>query len=278
MDKNSTAYTLTFAAIVCLICGVAVAASAVGLRQQQETNKLIDKKGKVLAAARLLPEGQVTAATIDSIFEESIVPKAVKLSTGEEATTIDAAAFDIQKAMRDPATSATAPENAAKVARLPEHSLIYEVKKDGVLETLVVPVEGKGLWSTMYGFLALSADTETVKGLIFYQHGETPGLGGEVDNPRWRSLWEGRKPFNEHYEPVIEVIKGAAGSVEDAPHEIDGLSGATITGRGVGHLIQFWLGEHGYGPTLARYRAAHGKKTAEVAAPTVGGPQHYGKN
>jgi Na+-transporting NADH:ubiquinone oxidoreductase subunit C len=278
VDKNSTAYTVTFAAIVCLICGVAVAASAVGLREKQETNKLIDKKSKVLAAAGLLPEGKVAQRTIDEIFKNNVVPKAVKLSTGEEAKAVDPTAFDIQKAMRDPATSGAAPENAAKVARLPEHSLVYEIKKDGKLETLVIPVEGKGLWSTLYGFLALSADTETIKGLIFYQHGETPGLGGEVDNPRWRSLWEGRKPFNEDFEPVIEVIKGSAGSVEDAPHQVDGLSGATITGRGVSHLIQFWLGEHGFGPTLTRYRTVHGKNTAEALEPPVRGTNHHGKN
>lgn len=271
MDRNSTGYTVAFAAAVCLICGVAVAASAVLLREKQETNKRLDKKEKVLAAAGLLPEGKATAATIEQLYDGNVVPKVVKLSTGQEATDAEASSFDIQKTMKDPATSATAPANAAQVARLPDHSLIYEIKKDGQIETLVLPVEGKGLWSTLYGYLALSADTETIKGLIFYQHGETPGLGGEVDNPRWRSLWEGRKPFNEEFEPVIEVIKGSAGSVDEAPHQVDGLSGATITGRGVTHLIQFWIGEHGYGPTLARYRAAHGVKTAKVSPPSAGG-------
>lgn len=272
MDKNSTMYTVIFAAAVCLICGVAVASSAVALRDKQETNKLIDRKSKVLTAAGLLPEEKIPASAISELYEEKVIPKVVKLSTGEEASDIDPATFDIQKAMKDPAQSAKAPSNPAQVARLPEHSLLYEIQKDGQTETLVLPVEGKGLWSTLYGYLALSADTETIKGLIFYQHGETPGLGGEVDNPRWRSLWEGRKPFNENFEPVIEVIKGAAGPVEEAPHKIDGLSGATITARGVTHLVQFWLGEHGYGPTLARYRASGGAKTAPLAAPT--GPAH----
>jgi Na+-transporting NADH:ubiquinone oxidoreductase subunit C len=118
--------------------------------------------------------------------------------------------------------------------------------------------------------LALSADTETVQGLIFYQHGETPGLGGEVDNPRWRKLWEGRKPFDDSYVPVIEVLKGSAGSVEEDPHHVDGLSGATITSRGVTSLVQFWLGENGYGPTLAHYR---GGKSASSKAPEGQSPQ-----
>lgn len=270
MDKNSTGYTVIFAAAVCLLCGVAVASSAVGLRDKQEMNKLIDRKGKVLAAAGLLPPGNVPASTISELYEDNVVPKVIKLATGEEATDIDPATFDIQKAMKDPTMSQAAPDNPAQVARLPEHSLLYEIQKDGQTETLVLPVEGKGLWSTLYGFLALSADTETIKGLIFYQHGETPGLGGEVDNPRWRGLWVGRKPFNSEYLPVIQVIKGAAGPVDEAPHQIDGLSGATITGRGVTHLVQFWLGEHGYGPTLARYRErAGGEKTAHLTDSSI---------
>jgi Na+-transporting NADH:ubiquinone oxidoreductase subunit C len=230
------------------------ASAAVGLRDRQDGNKLIDKKSKVLAAAGLLPEGKVPPATITKLYEENVVPKVVDLKTGKPAQDVDPASFDMQEAMKDPARSDAAPQNPAQVRILPKHGLLYEIQKDGVTQSLVVPIEGKGLWSTLYGFLALSADTETVKGLIFYQHGETPGLGGEVDNPKWRSLWQGRKAFDEGHVPAIEVIKGQAGSVEQDPFKVDGLSGATITSRGVTHLVQFWLGEHGYGPALAHYR------------------------
>lgn len=257
-DKNSTQYTLFFAALVCLICGVAVASAAVGLRERQEQNKVIDKKSKVLAAAGLLPEGPVTAADVSRIYEENVVPVIVELKTGEKAEGVDVETYDLQKAMKDPQTSRKAPQNAAQVARLPKYGRVFEIQKDGRTVSLVLPVEGKGLWSTLYGFLALSADTETVHGLIFYQHGETPGLGGEVDNPRWRQLWVGRKPFNDQGEPALEVLKGAAGPVDTAPHHVDGLSGATITSRGVTHLVRFWLGENGYGPTLKRYQALKG--------------------
>ncbi len=263
IDKNSTVYTVGFAAAICLVCGIAVAASAVGLRDRQELNKLIDKKSKVLAAAGLLPEGKVSAAGITELYESNVVPVVVNLKSGERSGDIDPATFDIQMAMKDPSMSSKAPGNAAKVARLPEHTLVYEIQEQNATTTLVLPVQGKGLWSTLYGFLALSADTKTVKGLIFYEHGETPGLGGEVDNPRWRKLWVGRKPFDSDFKPVISVIKGAAGSVEEDPHHIDGLSGATITARGVTNLVQFWLGEDGYGPTLERYRAG---ETAPAAA------------
>lgn len=256
MDKNTTAYTVLFAAAVCLVCGIAVASAAVGLRDQQESNKLIDKKSKVLAAAGLLPEGKVSPATVTKLYEENVVPRVVDLKTGEPAQGVDPASFDMQKAMKDPEQSEAAPQNLAQVRKLPTHGLLYEIQDDGQTKSLVIPVEGKGLWSTLYGFLALSADTKAIQGLIFYQHGETPGLGGEVDNPKWRELWVGRRAYDENLDPVIEVIKGQAGSIEDDPHRVDGLSGATITSRGVTHLVQFWLGEHGYGPALAKYRAS----------------------
>lgn len=267
MDKNSTAYTVLFAAAVCLICGVAVASAAVGLRERQENNKVIDKKSKVLAAARLLPTGAVSADEISRLYEENVTPRVVELKSGKFVDAMDARSFDMKQAMSDPSSSEKAPPNAAQVARLPTNSLIYEIGKDGITESLVLPVQGKGLWSTLYGFLALSADTETIQGLIFYQHGETPGLGGEVDNPRWRKLWQGRKPFDSSYEPVIAVLKGQAGTVDDDPHHVDGLSGATITSRGVTHLVQFWLGENGYGPTLQQYRDQAPKKSASAPIP-----------
>jgi len=254
MEKNSTLYTVVFAAVVCLVCGVAVASSAVGLRERQDLNKMIDKKSKVLAAAALLPEGEIVPATVLRLYDDHVVPKLVFLKTGEEVTGESAADFDFQKAMKDPAQSSVAPENKAKVARLPEKAVLYEIQKDGETTSLVLPVEGKGLWSTLYGFLALSKDTHTVQGLIFYQHGETPGLGGEVDNPRWLAFWPGRKAFDENHQPALEVLKGPAGTVEMAPHHVDGLSGATITSRGVTHLLSFWLGDDGFGPTLAKYR------------------------
>jgi len=119
---------------------------------------------------------------------------------------------------------------------------------------VVLPVEGKGLWSTLYGFLALDKDVNTIKGLTFYQHGETPGLGGEVDNPKWKALWPGRKAFGDDGQPKIAVIKGQAGPVAEDPYQVDGLSGATITARGVSHLVQFWLGTHGFGPYLKQFK------------------------
>ena len=95
--------------------------------------------------------------------------------------------------------------------RLPNKAVVYQRVDDGDVLAIILPVEGKGLWSTLYGFIALAPDTRTIEGITFYEHGETPGLGGEVDNPSWKALWPGRKAFDEDWEPAIEVIKGLPG-------------------------------------------------------------------
>jgi Na+-transporting NADH:ubiquinone oxidoreductase subunit C len=143
-----------------------------------------------------------------------------------------------------------APENRAGLERLPHQALVYKMVKDGELELVILPIEGKGLWSTLYGFIALGSDLRTIEGITFYEHKETPGLGGEVDNPSWKRLWEGRKAYDDDDVPKIEVVRGAAGPPEEDPYRVDGLSGATMTSRGVTYLVQFWLGEEGFGPYL----------------------------
>ena len=132
--------------------------------------------------------------------------------------------------------------------------MVYRVVQDGEFKAVIVPISGQGLWSTLYGYIALAADTQTVVGITFYEHKETPGLGGEVDNPRWKRLWKGRKVYDGRGRPLINVKKGVAGPPETDPYNVDGLSGATITSRGVGNLVRFWLGEDGFGPYLTAAR------------------------
>ncbi len=257
--QHSTGYIIRFAIGICLVCALFVAFSAVGLRDRQQANILLDRQKKVLAVAGLMEEGQsLQAEEVAAIFASSIQAKVVLLETGEVDLEIDPERFDQKAAMTDPATSKVAPSNLAKVQRIPNYGLVFDVVKDGELTSMIIPIEGKGLWSTLYGYIALAPDSKTIVGITFYAHGETPGLGGEVDNPRWKAKWPGRIAFNSRWQPVISVKKGIAGPPEADPHQVDGLSGATITSRGVTALVRFWLGEDGFGPYLANYRAKAG--------------------
>jgi Na+-transporting NADH:ubiquinone oxidoreductase subunit C len=253
--QHSAWYTILFAAAVCVICAILVSTSAVSLFDQQQANILLDKRKNVLLAAGILQaDEKATAQVINERFA-AVKPVVVDLRNGEPAPGMEAATFDQQKAKSDPTMSRLAPDNAAGVKRLPDYAVIYEVMNgQGEVEMIVLPVEGYGLWSTLYGFLALDVDTKTVRGLTYYQHGETPGLGGEVDNPAWKALWPGRIAYDEQWLPTIRVIKGKAGSASEDPHQVDGLSGATLTSRGVTNMLQFWLGENGFGPYLAKFR------------------------
>ncbi len=257
MRLNDTVYTFMFAGVVCLICSLLVSTSAVTLRAKQEANKLLDRQEKVLAVSGLTKEGEsVSPEEVRELFATKIQPRIVNLEKGEYVpeSEVNPKTFDQQKAAKDPARSEKAPQNKAQVRRIPNDALIYQVVEDGKVTELILPVEGKGLWSTLYGYLALDKDTTTIKGLTFYQEAETPGLGGEIENPKWLALWPGRKAYGPDWKPEIRVIKGPAGPPSEAPHSVDGLSGATLTSNGVTNLLQFWLGENGFGPYLKNFR------------------------
>ena len=107
----------------------------------------------------------------------------------------------------------------------------------------------------MYGFLALESDLETVAGIGFYEHNETPGLGGEVDNPRWKASWVGKQAYSSG-QMAISVLKGRADmTLPEGNYQVDGLAGATLTTRGVNNLVQYWLGEQGFQPLIGHLKS-----------------------
>jgi len=256
MKQYSVLYNFGFSAAVCGVCAILVSSAAVSLRPLQERNEKLEIQINVLEAAGMIEAGEKpSVAEVDQMFER-IEPVVIDLQSGEK-TDIDPATFDQQAAKKDPATSRDAPENRARVLHLPLHALIYQVMgKNAQVEKLVLPIEGYGLWGTLYGFIALDADTTTVEGLTYYDHKETPGLGAEVDNPRWKALWVGRKAYDENWQPQLTVIKGRAGPAAEDPYRVDGLSGATLTSNGVREMLALWLGPDGFAPYLEKFRQA----------------------
>ena len=256
--RHSALYTILFSAAVCVVCAVLVSSAAVSLKEDQLRNAALDKQRNVLFAAGLAQPGEELDSERVAALFESIRPVVVDLESGEVAD-VDPASFDQVKAAKDPATSREAPPNRALVKRLPDHALVYEVLDGGEPSMAIIPIEGYGLWSTLYGFLAVDRDGTTVRGITYYQHGETPGLGGEVDNPNWKGVWPGRRIYGPDGDPALRVIKGRAQTAEQAPHEVDGLTGATITGNGVTSMLAFWFGEHGFDNYLQNFRGGQGE-------------------
>lgn len=253
--QHSTVYTLIFATIICVVCGVMVSSAAVSLLDRQHYNAEIDKQRNVLQAAGLAkPDESLTAEEVEERFSK-VETVAYDFEKAAEDPSFDLQGYDQLAATKDPALSLPAAPNKSSIQRIPRKAQVFKVENaDGELEMVILPIEGLGLWGTLYGFLAVDPADNEIRGITYYTHKETPGLGGEVDNNRWKAKWPGRKIYGPDGKVDIEVIKGQVGPPSEAPYKVDGLSGATITSRGVTNMLHFWLGPDGFGPYLEQLK------------------------
>lgn len=250
-NQDTIQKTLTVALLLCFVCSVIVSTAAVLLRPMQDANKDQDRKKNILLAAGLYQEG----IEIDEQFSV-IKARLVDLDTGTFSLESDISSFDQRKSAKDPSQSMalTSDQDQAKISRRENQALVYIVESKGEFDKIILPVHGYGLWSTLYGFVALESDLNTIAGLGFYEHGETPGLGGEVDNPRWKAFWPGKQVYKEGTVD-IQLIKGVVDpSSIDSSYQVDGLSGATLTSTGITNLLQFWLGQNGFQTFISNFK------------------------
>ncbi|GAA6164629.1 Na(+)-translocating NADH-quinone reductase subunit C [Pelagimonas sp. KU-00592-HH] len=246
---DSVSKTIFIAVAVCLVASMIVSAAAVALRPTQAINALKDKQINILQVAGIYdPDQNVVEAF--AAFE----PKVLELATGSFSDRFDPASFNDRAAADDPETSVALTDDPAGIGRQGKFVTVYLLRDDaGAIDKVILPLHGYGLWSTLYGFIALEENGNDIFGLQFYEHAETPGLGAEVDNPRWKALWNGKKLADESGELQISVTKAvpAAG----AEYHVDALAGATLTTAGVHNLVNFWMGEAGYKPFLEKLKA-----------------------
>ena len=249
--NESIVKTIGVAFAVCLICSLVVSASAVSLRDLQKENKLNDKRIKILQVADIYDPN----ISIAEQFSE-LESKFIDFNTGlmmDEYNNFSIDDYDQIVVTKDPNLSSKVPtsEDIAIIKNRENVGKIYILRDEiGTIEKLVLPIRGYGLWGTLYGYISIEDDFNTVSGIEFYDHKETPGLGAEVDNPKWKAQWKGKKIYKDN-KVNLAVIKGKveAGDSEST-YKIDGLSGATITSRGVTNMVAYWFGESGYSSLL----------------------------
>lgn len=240
--KETLGKTIGVVVAVCLVCSIIVSTAAVGLRDLQQTNADIDKQSNIIEAAGL---SEIAAGDIAGTFDKYVEERFVDLKTGKY---VDVPAdFDMYKAAKQDAYSVKVEGSNVGFKQRSSVANVYVVKDDaGKVTRIVLPVYGSGLWDLMYGLLAVDADGNTIRELVYYQHKETPGLGGEVQNPSWKAKWDGKKLYKDG-DVAIEVNKGDNSNNQYA---VDALSGATLTSNGVENTLTYWVGENGYGPYL----------------------------
>ena len=268
LGNDSLEKTIAIAVSLCLVCAVLVSFAAVALKPLQVGNKADDMKKNILDVAGLLEEG----ANINKAFSDKIESKIVDLETGEYIENINADEYDQRKAAKDPAQSIAIPKDKdiAHIRIKAKYAKVFLVKENGAIKSIILPINGYGLWSTLYGFLSLEADGQTVQSINFYDQQETPGLGGEVVNPKWRALWKGKKVYAESDQPSLEkgliseadigepalsLIKGTVDTTKaGSEYQVDGLAGATLTSTGVTNLVRYWTSNEGFAPYLKKVR------------------------
>lgn len=248
-SRDSISNTLVVAIGVSLVCSVLVSAAAVVLRPAQERNQAEFKQRIVLEVAGLYEPDADIATQFGRVDA-----RLVDLETGDYVDDIDPQSFDAVAAVNDPGLSIVVPAefDVANLRRRAIYAAVYLVADGDDIEQIILPVYGAGLWSTMRGFLSVEADGNTIRGLRFYEHAETPGLGDGIDKDPWLSQFPGQLLFDAAGEPRFEVVRGMAQPGPNAVHQVDGMSGATLTGNGVTNLIQYWSGPHGFGPYLTK--------------------------
>lgn len=228
MNTNSNSYVMTFAVILCVAVSSVLALLATVLKPTQQAAAEFDRQKNVMMAAGLIQRGDPRPRKeLEKLYQDRVKQIIVDTRDGRvvegDLDTLNAAAA----------------EKAPKKANV-FRSIETALTADGKLDAIILPVSGKGLWSTLYGYLALDADKNHVKGIQFYKHGETPGLGGEIENPEWTAAWKGKQILNDNGELVsITVKKGAvdANIEREKKHFVDGLAGATITSNGVTKFV-----------------------------------------
>ena len=275
LGNDSLEKTIAIAVSLCLVCAVLVSFAAVALKPLQVDNKAADMKKNILDVAGLLEEG----ADINAAFSDKIEAKLVDLETGDYVEGINADEYDQRKAAKDPAQSILIPKDKdiAHIRVKAKYAKVFLVKEAGEFKSIILPINGYGLWSTLYGFLSLDADGQTVQSINFYDQQETPGLGGEVVNPNWRALWKGKKVYAESDQPSLEkgligeadigepalsLIKGSVDNTKPgSQYQVDGLAGATLTSTGVTNLVRYWTSNEGFAPYLKKVRTVKGVKS-----------------
>jgi Na+-transporting NADH:ubiquinone oxidoreductase subunit C len=256
MNKDSIANTFFIALALCLICSAIVSLAAIGLKPIQDRNKTLDRKKNVLIAAGLVKKSD--NVNVDDLFKKMVIDKIVDLESGLDVTSeySEPSKYDPEATLEEKGKyrPLEVKEDIATLKKRENRAHVYLVKSsetDDKPSKFVFPVRGKGLWSTMKGFLALESDLKTASGITFYEDGETPGLGGEINSAAFQQQWPGKAVLGDEGKVVLKVTKNPTGG-----SDIASLSGATITSNGVQYMVQYWLGDEGFGKYLKGLKGA----------------------
>ena len=265
MNNEEPRKALIVVLSVALFCSVLVSLATVLLEPLQQRNALVDRSRNIVALSGLVPPGKELSADEVLAAVAQLDARLVDLETGRFLDSDDVDEFDSRAASASSETSIAIPPDLdlARLGRRSRLEKIYLVWGDSGLQRVILPIRGEGMWSTLYGYLVLDEDLNTIAAASFYEQAETPGLGDQITSAAWLGLWPGRRLFTDSGEFRFRVAEGPIDSGSpSARYQVDGLTGATVTGSAVTALVRYWFGPHGYAPLLARLESAPPQRQA----------------
>lgn len=236
INKQSNVYTIVYITVMVIVVGAALAFTSMALKDRQQENAQADKKSQILQAVHVT----TTRSTVIADFDKYIVGQLVVNDRGDEIQGEDAFMIDVAAQAKKPVSERMLP---VYVCQLPDAGTKY-----------ILPLAGMGLWGPIWGYVAFDSDCSTIYGAFFDHQGETPGLGAEITKPAFTEQFPGREVFKgEEFYP-IEVVKAGQKPMNPAVDYVDGISGGTITSKGVGAMFdnclspyRAWLEKTGNG-------------------------------
>jgi len=229
---------------------------------------MLDRSRNIMQLTGLLPAGR--AIEDDDMLElyKSLDLRIIDIDEASYHGEIDPNTFSERKALADPDRSIAIPSNQdqARLGRRSRFAPVYMVWNEDKLDRVILPVRGSGMWSMLYGYIALEPDLNTISGMTFYEQNETPGLGDQITHAHWLEQWKGRQVYDYEGNPRFRINEGTVepGSAT-SEFEVDALTGATVTGNSVTSLMHYWFGPHGYQPFLLALREQPPEKPAELS-------------
>jgi Na+-transporting NADH:ubiquinone oxidoreductase subunit C len=217
MKHFSNTYIFTFSAVMVIVVATLLSLAATLLQPRQEKNLEIEKKKSMLESINIPATAENTEALYDKYIKESFVLN----SKGEPVSGVDAFTVVLKNEQKKPIDKQCMP--------------VFNATPDDGEKVIIIPVEGKGLWGPVFGYVSLKSDMNTIYGVTFDHKGETPGLGAEINTSAFESQFLGKKIFENEKFVSIGVIKGGA-KPEDL-HGVDAISGGTITSKGLEKML-----------------------------------------
>ncbi len=229
--QQSNTYVITFSVILTVVLGLLLSGTAQLLGPRQKEAIALDQKKQILGA--VIPGEQIDAMSPEEVkaFYANRIASTVVDANGNVIEGTSAEAVDVAKNYKKPVDQRYFPVY-----------IFHEEGDSTKVNSYIFPLYGAGLWDAIWGYLALDTDMNTVAGITLAHAGETPGLGARITEPGVQERFEGKKIFDESGKLVaIEMQKGEGKDYSSNPHQVDGMSGATITALGVNNMLKNYL-------------------------------------